>query len=47
MNPTFEDVWDVIAKVRDDYPREATDAPTEAIVDALIDAGYIQIADPS
>lgn len=36
-----EDAWEVIVRVRDDYPRVINDAPTEEIVEALADAGLL------
>lgn len=39
-----EDAWEVIVRVRDDYPRVINDAPTEEIVEALADAGLLATA---
>ena len=32
-----EALWDAIAKVRDAYPRRWDDAPTDDVVDAVLD----------
>lgn len=37
----WEDAWEVIARVRDAYPRVHNDAPTDEIVEALADAGLL------
>ena len=40
----FEQAWEVIVRVRDAHPRTVDDAPTEDIVDALIDARLLATA---
>lgn len=37
----WEKAWEVIARVRDAYPRVINDAPSEEIVEALADAGLL------
>jgi hypothetical protein len=32
----YEKLWDTIATVRDMYPRDSNDAPTDEIVDAVM-----------
>lgn len=39
--PTREQVWAVIADIRDAAPRSENDASTDEIVDALVDRGYL------
>lgn len=34
-------LWQIIAEVRDAYPRAIDDAPTDVIVQALINAGVV------
>lgn len=41
--PTYDQVWQVIADVRDGAERVVGDADTSDIVDALIDAGYLRV----
>jgi hypothetical protein len=39
--PTRQQVWDVIASIRDAAPRLPNDASTDEIIDALVDAGLL------
>lgn len=39
---TKDAVWDVVARVRDEYNRASDDAPTDAIVDALAKADLLR-----
>lgn len=41
--PTRQRVWDVIALVRDAGPRLPNDASTDDIIDALVDAGLLEL----
>lgn len=41
---TYDQVWQLIADLRDGDTRHPEDTPTSDIVDALIDAGYLKVA---
>jgi len=43
--PTREEVWDVISRVRDAAPRRPDDASTDDIIDALVAANLLQLAE--
>lgn len=43
LPPTREQVWNVISRVRDAAPRLPNDASTDAIIDALVDAGLLNL----
>jgi hypothetical protein len=45
--PSRNEVWDVIATVRDRHPRDKNDAPTDNIIDALILRGFLPLASES
>ena len=34
--PTYEDLWNLIAAIRDAHPRRVDDAPTDEIVTAIL-----------
>jgi len=42
--PARDQVWQVIADVRDAAPRVKNDAETDDIIDALVDRGYLRLA---
>lgn len=45
--PTYDEVWQLIAEVRDAAPRFVNDAATGDIVDALVNAGFLKLRDES